>query len=137
MPEGYCQSITYDHPVKIAVNTSYKEDDKQEIVNILYGFATDPGSIINKHCLDVFLPIMCRGVFSTCDPAFNVSINQRLCRWICEVISNFVCAEVWNGIVRQRGSLEIFSVDFPECNQLEYANGGEAPDCIDTLDGGE
>ena len=140
MPTGFCecyQSI-YDHPVKIAVNKSSEGDivGAQKIADALYIFMTSEANV-HKHCINAMLPMMCRGVFSTCDPAFNVSIKQLMCRRICEVLSIFVCNEVWMAVQRHLSNLEILSTDFPICEQLEYANGGNAPDCVDTLDGGD
>ena len=141
MPTGFCEyyQSMYDHPVKIAVNKSFEGDiaGAQEFANAMYIFITTSGPIVNKYCMNALLPIMCRGVFSTCDPAFNESIKQFMCRRVCEVLSTFVCNEVWMAVRRHLDNLEILSVEFPICEQLEYANGGDAPDCIDTLDGGE
>ena len=141
IPTGFCgyfQSL-YDYPVKIAVNESFGEDIAtiQKNADALYIFATKSIVNIYKHCINATLPMMCRGVFPTCDPAFNVSIKQLMCRRICEVLSIFVCNELWMAAQRHLGNLKTFNVEFPICDQLEYANGGDTPDCIDTLDGGE
>ena len=141
IPTGFCkyyQSV-YDYPVKIAVNESFEGDiaSIQKNADAFYIFLTKARANGNKHCINAMLPIMCRAIFSTCDPAFNVSIKQIMCRRICEVLSIFVCNELWMAIHRNLGNLKALNVEYPICDQLEYANGGDTPDCIDTLDGGE
>ena len=141
IPTGFCENYqsVYDYPVKVAVNESFEGGiaSIQKNADAVYIFITTSGANVNKHCTNATLPIMCRGIFSTCDPAFNVSIKQFICRRICEVLSIFVCNELWMATQRHLGNLKTFNVEFPICDQLEYANGGDTPDCIDTLDGGE
>lgn len=138
-PSGVCQDFQsmFDHPVKIAVNTTHSGDisKSQRTASTFYHLLTSQLTV-HKQCLKVLLPFVCRWVFPTCDPAFNVSIEQYVCRRGCEILTNFVCNEVWLTILSQIDNLSFLSVDIPVCDYLEYANGGEAPNCIDTLDGG-
>ena len=131
------QSI-FDYPVKIAVDLTHGENisASQRTALIFYGLLTSHLTV-HKQCLDVLLPFVCRWVFPTCDPAFNVSVEQYICRRGCEILTNFVCNEVWMTVIAQAGILDFLSVSVPICDFLERSNGGEAPDCIDTLDGGE
>ena len=93
---------------------------------------------VHKKCLDAILPFVCRGVFQTCDPAFNVSIKQRLCRRVCETLNHFVCNEGWISLLSQLNIVNMPSLNiYSSCDVLDWANGGDIPDCIDTLDGGE
>ena len=131
------QSI-FDYPVKIAVDLTHAENisASQRTALVFYYLLTSQLTV-HKQCLDVLLPFVCRWVFPTCDPAFNVSVEQYICRRGCEILTNFVCNEVWMTVIAQAGILDFLSVSVPICDFLERSNGGEAPDCIDTLDGGE
>ena len=138
-PAGFCgdfQSI-FDYPVKIAVNTSHAGNitKSQDTANIFKVLLTSQLNV-HKQCLRYLLPFICRWTFPTCDPAYNVSIEQYICRRACEILTNFVCNEVWLFVLSQLNNLKFLAVNIPICDHLDRANGGEAPDCIDTLDGG-
>ena len=90
----------------------------------------------HKKCLDIIVPFLCRWVFSTCDPAFNVSVTQRVCSQGCQRLSTFVCSEVWYIVLQQLDILDFGILDPPVCDNLFPSNGGDAPDCIDVIDGG-
>ena len=140
-PTGYCKDFqsVFDHPVKIAVRRSDPEDitHNQLAASIFYEILTNQVVTVHKKCLDAALPFICRGVFQTCDPAFNVSIRQRLCRRVCETLTTFVCNEGWINLSTQLSNLNFPSLNiFSSCNVLEWANGGDSPDCTDMLDGG-
>ena len=108
----------------------------QVAANVFYDILTTQVTV-HKKCLNAILPFLCRGVFQTCDPAFNVSIRQRLCRRVCETLTNFVCNEGWINLSSQLGILDFISLNiYSSCDVLDWANGGDAPDCTDTLDGG-
>ena len=130
------QSI-FDYPVKTAVSKSH--DTTRELENtasLIYLFLSSSQLTVHRQCLKVLLPFVCRWVFPTCDPAFNVSIEQYICRRGCEIFTNFICNEVWSAVISQSNNIDFRSVSIPICDSLEHSNGGEAPDCIDTLDGG-
>ena len=140
-PTGFCKDFqsAFDHPVKIAVRSSDPNDItlNQFAANIFYEILTNQVTV-HKKCLDAILPFVCRGVFQTCDPAFNVSIRQRLCRRVCETLTHFVCNEGWINLKSQLDNINLPGLNiYPSCNVLDWANGGDTPDCIDTLDGGE
>ena len=95
--------------------------------------------IAHKKCLELILPLLCRYVFVTCDPAYNTSehqVYQRICRHGCDVVSLFACPMVWRLLNAQLSNLAFGVVSAPLCDPLEDANGGDVPDCIDTTDGG-
>ena len=139
-PTGVCENFQsiFDYPVKIAVNLTHAENiSTSQITAFTFYRLLTSKLIVHKQCLKVLLPFVCRWVFPTCDPAFNVSVEQYICRRGCEILTNFVCNEVWMTVIAQAGILDFLSVSVPICDFLERSNGGEAPDCIDTLDGGE
>jgi len=143
MPTGICQNqlSIYDHPVKIARNTSRASNFQtyqsvaDALIDILYDLHA--AQRIHKQCLDVLVPFLCHWLFSTCDPAFNVSVNQPICQQSCEILVTFVCPEVWRIISDQSQILNFRVVDSPTCDTGRYVNGGDVPDCIDPMDGGE
>ena len=133
-PNRVCENFSstyYDHPVTFAVNTSRYGNIStyQNIFRTYYNFLLSDALSVNKKCLDALIPFLCRSIFITCDPAFNQSVEQRICRRACETISTFVCPEVTTVVMKQNFSAL-------KCDGLMYANGGDAPDCIDSLDGG-
>ena len=138
-PTGPCRDLllTYDHPVKFVVNTSRGANISvyQGTVNTFFGVldTLDPP----KQCLIVLQRFICHWLFSTCDPAFNVSVNQHICRRGCEILSTFVCREAWSTVIGQRNIIDFGVVDPPNCMERSFANGGDAPDCIDPADGGK
>ena len=138
-PTGPCGDLLsmYDHPVKFVVNTSrapnissYQAtaDRFLRVLNVLN---------VNKQCFDVLQRFICHWVFATCDPAFNVSVNQHICRRGCEILSTFVCQSAWAIVIEQRNIVDFGEVNPPDCGIRSYTNGGEAPDCIDPSDGGK
>ena len=137
-PTGICKDFQskLDHPVKIAVNTSDGIETSQLTAGIFNNLLTSQLSV-HKHCLDELLPFICRWVFPTCDPAYNISVEQYTCRRTCEIFTNFVCNEVWLIILSQLDILHFYGVSVPVCDNLDRVNGGDVPDCIDTLQGGE
>lgn len=138
-PVGICQDFQsiFDHPVKIAVNTSHAGNiSASQRTSFIFHHLLTSELTVHKQCLNVLLPFVCRWVFPTCDPAFNVSVEQYICRRACEILTNFVCNEVWLYILSQIGNLRFLAVNIPICDFLERSNGGDAPDCINTLDGG-
>ena len=136
-PKGTCKGLLsqFDHPVKIAINTSLGIETMERTADLFYTLLTSQLNV-NKQCLNVLLPYICRWVFSTCDPAYNTSVEQQTCRRTCEIFTNFVCNEVWLIVISQLGNLNFLSADVPVCDELVRANGGDIPDCIDTLQGG-
>ena len=132
-PSGMCKNFTYfNHPVTFAVNTSrYRNiSTYQDTFTTYYNFFLSSDALsVNKRCLDALIPFLCRSVFITCDPAFNQSVEQRMCRRACETVTKFVCPEVTTVVMKQNSSAL-------RCDDLMNANGGDAPDCIDPLDGG-
>ena len=136
---GPCQGfqLIFDHPVQIALNTSVGIPATERTAATFYGILTSGFLPVHKHCLNVLLPFICRWVFPTCDPGYNVSVEQFTCRRTCEILTNFVCNEVWLAIILQLENLNFGGVGVPVCDTLERANGGGVPDCIDTLEGGE
>ena len=92
--------------------------------------------VAHQKCLELIVPLLCRYVYVTCDPAFNDTIYQPICRRGCDVVSLFTCPKVWQLLTTQRGILNFGIIDSPTCEPLTDANGGDAPDCIDTTDGG-
>jgi len=127
--------------VKIAVNTSRASSFQtyqsvaDTIMKILYELHDTQR--IHKHCLNALIPFLCHALFSTCDPAFNISVNQLTCQQGCEILRTFLCPELWRIVTDQNQILNFEVVDSPLCNTGKYSNGGDVPDCIDPMDGGE
>ena len=97
-----------------------------------------PGA--HQKCLELLVPLLCRSIFVTCDPAYNTSVHQvyqPICRHGCDVVSLFACPIVWALLTSQRDTLQFGLLNSPNCEPLGHPNGGDAPDCIDTTDGGE
>ena len=96
-PTGFCKNFqsVFDYPVKIAVNTSHGGDisTSQKTADNFHYLLTK-GLPVHKQCLNELLPFICRWVFPPCDPAFNVSVEQYVCRRSCEILTNFVCNEI-------------------------------------------
>ena len=137
-PQGICKGFLsqFDHPVKIAINTSLGIGTIEQTADLFYTILTSRLPV-HKQCLDVLLPYICRWIFSTCDPAYNESIEQYTCRRTCEIFTNFVCNEVWLIVISQLENLNFLGANVPVCDGLERANGGDVPDCIDALQGGK
>ena len=139
-PTEVCENFQsiFDYPVKIAVDLTHDKNISTSQITALTFYSVLTSLLtVHKQCLDVLLPFVCRWVFPTCDPAFNVSVEQYICRRGCEILTNFVCNEVWTTVIRQAGILDFLTANVPICDFLARSNGGEAPDCIDTMDGGK
>ena len=142
--EGFCSQYLQPLGADIIVNHSRVNDQGgyTQTANILYGALqqlTEAG-VAHQKCLDVITPLLCRYIFVTCDPAYNTSVDyvyQPICRRGCDIVSLFVCPTVWQLFLTQLTNLEFGVLDPPLCDPLENANGGDAPDCIDTTDGGK
>ena len=138
MPTGDCENITlfYDYPVKFALNTSRAVDISyyQNTADVFHNElqALNPP----KRCLELLEQFVCRWAFATCDPAFNASVIQRVCKRGCDILSTIVCPETWETVIAQSSNLNFMVLDPPACDSLPYANGGDAPDCTDPTDGG-
>jgi len=135
---GFCSQYLSHLDADIIVNYSRvaSQDGYSMIANTL---GTVLGQIAHRKCLEMILPLLCRYVFVTCDPAYNTSehqVYQPICRHGCDVVSLFVCPTVWQLLTSQRDVLEFDVLDSPMCGPLVHANGGDVPDCIDTTDGG-
>ena len=140
-PSGICKDFQslFNYPVKFAVdspNPDVNISDSQKAVDLFHLVLTSYLNP-NKKCLDVALPFICRGMFPTCDPAFNVSVRQRVCARTCEILTVFVCNELWITLSLFLANIDLKTVTISTCIDNIRANGGEAPDCMDTLDGGE
>jgi len=142
IPDEICKDYlsVYDHPVKYYVNTT-KPDSNNTIIctpgdrNSEFAKSLSSVDFLNDRCLDTLLPFVCRWVlYPTCDPAFNVSTPQRVCRRACEILT-FVCPEAWMIYLQQYDVLDVPRGAFRTCENLMYANGGDAPDCIDPSGG--
>ena len=101
-----------------------------EIILTLYDF------MASSECLRKAIPLLCRYSFPTCDPAFGIPVYQPICRRGCEIVRDYVCKEPWQQMVQLINILNLSVIDQPDCGPLRYVNGGDAPMCIDTLDGG-
>ena len=128
----------FDHPVKFALSINGSFSDIEAQVNMFANVLRHNVDIIHGHCYDILLRFVCRFVyFPTCDPAFNVSVSQHICRRGCEILTLFECPEAWKLYQDSRHILNV-----PQgnngitCDNLTYANGGDVPDCTDPLDGG-
>lgn len=137
-PTGRCENMTllYDHPVKFAVNTSRATDisSYQETADLFFTIidTLDP----SRKCLELLERVMCRWVFATCDPAFNVSVLQQICRRGCDILSTIVCPDIWDTVIDQASNINFMVLNAPACDDLPDPNGGDAPDCTDPTDGG-
>ena len=140
-PNGECEDflLIYDHPVKFALtpssghNFSYYEMTANNFIR-----EARKVPIIHSHCLETLKPFICRYVFfPTCDPAFSVPEEQNICRRACEILTIFVCPEAWTLYLEQIDIINVPKGIHSTCDNLMYANGGDIPDCIDPLDGGE
>ncbi len=49
---------------------------------------------------------------------------------------DFICPVEWMQMTSLQGVIDFGAVDSFECESLSPSNGGEAPMCISTLDGG-
>ena len=88
-------------------------------------------------CVKVATPLLCRYIFPTCDPAYEVPVYQPICRRDCEIVRDFYCPEPWQEMLRYLSLIPFGAViDQPNCDPLKDANAGAAPMCISTLDGG-
>jgi len=92
--------------------------------------------VAHKKCIEMIVPLLCRYVYVTCDPAFNDTIYQPICRRGCDTITLFACPLLWKLYTSQRSILGLGILDPPTCGPLDNANGGDVPDCVDTTDGG-
>ena len=141
-PTGVCGnelSGYYDHPVTIAVNMSRAENISvyQTASTILNNFIMNVSLNASQQCLAKLVPFVCRWAFTTCDPAFDRPVEQSICRRACETLTAFVCPEI-SRVILEQANISDFTVLSPlKCDGLIDANGGDAPDCIDTLDGGK
>ena len=140
-PTGACMnrlSGYYDHAVKIAVNTSRTGNISvyQMSSTKFNNFLMNDSLNANQRCLDALVPFVCRWVFRTCDPAFDKPVEQSICRRACETLTVFVCPEILRVILEQASIIDFMVLSPPKCDGLINVNGGDAPDCIDSLDGG-
>ena len=128
----------FDHPVKFALSINGSFSDIEAQVDMFANVLHHNADVIHGHCYDILLRFVCRWVyFPTCDPAYNVSVSQHICRRACEILTIFECPEVWALYQQSRGILDVQQEhNSYTCSNLMYANGGDIPDCIDPLDGG-
>ena len=113
------------------------QSDYTATANVLGGILNQ---IAHQKCMQLILPLLCRYIFVTCDPAYNTSVHQvyqPICRHGCDVVSLFACPVVWILLQTQLSNLEFGVLDAPLCDPLDDASGGDVPDCIDTTDGGK
>ena len=94
---------------------------------------------IASFCVDAALTLLCRYVYPTCDPAFRVPTYDPICRRGCYTLEDFLCKDFFIGLrIAIAGNLlDVSTIDPPLCDPLEDTEGGGAPMCINTLDGGE
>lgn len=136
-PTGVCKNLLmYDHPVKYAVNVSNHGSilAYQNSFTVFHEFLMSDLLNVHQQCLDALISFLCHWIFITCDPAFNVSVEQNVCRRACETLTMFVCPEVANIVLEQANFLVLAP---PRCDSLIDANAGDVPDCINSLDGGK
>ena len=141
-PTGICKDFLseFDHPVKFALNTTsgYNFSYYEEQVLKFTMSSSSSVSNIHDHCLKTLERFLCRWVFfPTCDPESDVPVKQNRCRRACDILTIFECPEMWQNYVKQRDILDIPQGPSVSCDNLMYANGGDVPDCVDPLDGGE
>ena len=91
---------------------------------------------VHKKCSELLEHFICRWLFTTCDPAFNASVVQHICRRGCDILSTIVCPTAWNLVRSQSSNINFMAVDPPNCDDQPVANGGDVPDCTDPTDGG-
>jgi len=132
---GFCAPFLRPLGADIIVNHS-RVSSTADYKKIAVSLQQVLDEVAHDKCLEFLVPLLCRYVYVTCDPAFNDPIYQPICRHACDVISLFTCQRVWELLTRQLSILQFGILDTPQCEPLENANGGDAPDCIDTTDGG-
>ena len=136
---GFCQQYlgVLGSQVKYARNTSRAANisEYDESAARLHGLLLHRLPTHQK-CLDIIIPFLCRWVFSSCDPAYNIPVRQRVCFQSCQRLSTFECGEVWDIVLQQIAILDFGILDAPMCSILSPSNGGDAPDCIDGIAGG-
>ena len=132
---GYCQPFLNGLMVVTNFSRSTQEEavvPVDSIIQALTAFAS--GS--DPQCVEEAVPLFCQYSFPPCDPAFDIPVYQRICRWDCEVMQEFYCSEVWEEMLQLLPLLDLGVIDVPNCGPLEYSDAGNAPTCISTLDGG-
>jgi len=136
---GFCQRhlAQLGGQVKYARNTSRASNilEYEASANQLYNLLMN-NLPAHQKCLDVIIPFLCRWVFSTCDPAYDVPVRQRICLQGCLRLRHFECEEIWDIVLEQLAILDFGILDNPVCDDLSHSNGGDVPDCIDAIDGG-
>lgn len=132
---GYCQDILQVYPY-VVTNFSrsdqvYARGSLNRIIETLFAFRA------SSECIHAAIPLLCRYSFPTCDPAFGIPVYQPICRRGCEIVRDYLCKEPWQQMIQLLNILNLDVIDQPDCEPLKYVNGGDAPMCIDTLDGGQ
>ena len=82
----------------------------------------------SERCIELAIPMVCRWIIPTCDPAFRVPTYQPLCRYDCEILRDFVCRTPWEKMLEYLHLLQ--SPDTPDCSPLNNTVAGEAPMCV-------
>lgn len=136
---GFCSPYLGHLSADIIVNYS-RVNDQSGYATIANTLGAVLRSIAHQKCLELILPLLCRYVFVTCDPAYNTSVHQvyqPICRHGCDVVSLFACPVVWQLLLTQLSNLQFGVLDPPLCDPLGHPNAGDIPDCVDTTDGGK
>ena len=89
----------------------------------------------SERCVELAIPMVCRWIIPTCDPAFRVPTYQPLCRYDCEILRDFVCRKPWEEMLEFLHILQ--SPDTPDCSPLTNTVAGDAPMCVATTRTGE
>jgi len=108
----------------------------QNSSTLFYDFLNNDLSNVRQQCLNALIPFLCHLMFITCDPAFNASVQQNICRQTWESLTTFMCPEVTN-ILEQASNINSLVLSVPRHDSLMDANGDDAPDCISSSDGGK
>ena len=135
-PSGDCGKLLpkYDHAVKFALNTTLNDSiSVYETPFVkLHWLIISQGLYVHKQCLDTLISFLCNFIFATCDPAFNVSVQQSVCQQSCETLSVFVCPEKFDLVLEV-----VIAFINPTLKCDGVMNGGDAPDCIDAVNRGQ
>ena len=124
---GYCADILSRFP---GIVSNYSRKGAQfsaqgladQFISALISFDA------SERCVELAIPMVCRWIIPTCDPAFKVPTYQPLCRYDCEILRDYVCKRPWDKMLEFLHLLN--APDTPDCSPLNNTEAGDAPMCV-------